>query len=82
MNEYENGIVIERGINEKAMESVTLKKDSKGNIVWEIKAYGLDIEEAMEKALKIKQKIEAALAPEKAVSYEDRPIPDTDEVKE
>ena len=67
MKEYwekkdENGTVIERGINEKAMESVTLKKDSKGNIVWEIKAYGLDIEEAMEKAIKTKRELEDALA--------------------
>jgi len=74
MKEYwekkdENGIVIERGINEKAMESVTLKKDSKGNIVWEIKAYGLDIEEAMKKAIKTKRELEDALA-------------DADEVKE
>ena len=75
MKEYwekkdENGIVIERGINEKAMESVTLKKDSKGNIVWEIKAYGLDIEEAMEKAIKTNRELEDALSM------------DTDEVKE
>jgi len=63
------GAVIEKGSSEKALESVTLKKDSKGNIVWEIKAYGLDIEEAMKKAIKTKRELEYALA-------------DTDEVKE
>jgi len=63
------GAVIEKGSSEKALESVTLKKDSKGNIVWEIKAYGLDIEEAMWKAIKTKRELEAALA-------------DTDEVEE
>jgi len=55
------GRVIESGRAEKATDSVTLKKDGKGNITWEIKAYGMSIEEAAKKALETKEKIEAAL---------------------
>lgn len=56
-----NGVVIERGISEKAMDAITLKKDSRGNILWEIKAYGLNIDEAMRKAIATKEIIEAKL---------------------
>ena len=59
----ENGKVIERGQSEKLMDSVTLKKDSKGQILWEIKVYGKDIHEATKTALEIKEQIEKEVTP-------------------
>lgn len=61
-----NGIVIEQGRVEKPIDSITLKKDSKGNIQWEIKIYSMDIHEAVERAIqeheflkeKFKQEVE------------------------
>ena len=56
-SDLSKAMVIEKGVSEKAMDSITLKKDSKGNIVWEIKAYGMDMVEALDKAFMAKTTI-------------------------